>query len=138
MPVLPALVIWMIDRTPRTDDAHVHADAIDVVQEVNGRIVRIAVRDVAMTGTRPEALDNEARLQQSKVQAVASPRDNAEARYQRGLASRYLAIEARQPLIGEQIALLNVNGRKISEAIALTKALGGGYRAGPPVAPGPR
>jgi len=97
-----------------------------------------AVRDVAVSGTRLEALDNEARLQQRKVQAVTATRDNAEARYQRGLASRYLAMEARQPLIAEQIALLTVNGQKISESIALTKALGGGYRADPPVALEPR
>ncbi|MGO4809494.1 multidrug transporter subunit MdtN [Cupriavidus sp. 2MCAB6] len=39
------LVIWMLDRSPRTDDAYVYADAIDVVPEVNGRIVQLAVRD---------------------------------------------------------------------------------------------
>nr|WP_274520163.1 multidrug transporter subunit MdtN [Cupriavidus sp. IDO] len=39
------LVIWLLDRSPRTDDAYVYADAIDVVPEVNGRIVQLAVRD---------------------------------------------------------------------------------------------
>ncbi len=34
-----------MDRTPRTDDAYVYADTIDVVPEVNGRIVEMAVRD---------------------------------------------------------------------------------------------
>jgi len=47
-------------------------------------------------------------------------------------------MEARQPLIAEQIALLTVNGQKISESIALTKALGGGYRSDAPVALTPR
>lgn len=42
---LLALVIWMLDRSPRTDDAYVYADTIDVVPEVNGRIVQLAVRD---------------------------------------------------------------------------------------------
>lgn len=77
-------------------------------------------------------------LQRRKVQAVSFARDSAEARYQRGLGSRYLAMEARQPLIAEQIAQLTVDGQKISQEIALAKALGGGYRADPPVELKPR
>lgn len=38
-------VIHLIDREPRTDDAYVYADTIDVVPEVNGRIAELAVRD---------------------------------------------------------------------------------------------
>ncbi|WP_268989193.1 hypothetical protein [Cupriavidus necator] len=42
-------------------------------------------------------------------------------------------MEARQPLIAEQIALLSVDGQKISQEIAVAKAHGSGYRADPPV-----
>jgi multidrug efflux system outer membrane protein len=97
-----------------------------------------AVRDVAVTGTRLQALDNEAKLQRQKVQAVSFARGSAQARYQRGLGSRYLAMEARQPLIAEQIALLTVDGQRIGQEIALAKALGGGYRAEAPVELKPR
>lgn len=97
-----------------------------------------AVRDVAITGTRLEVLDNEAQLQRRKVQAVSFASDSAEARHQRGLGSRYLAMEARQPLIAEQIALLTVDGQKLSQEIALAKALGGGYHADAPVELKPR
>jgi multidrug efflux system membrane fusion protein len=38
-------VIREVDRAPRTDDAYVYADTIDVVPEVSGRIVELAVRD---------------------------------------------------------------------------------------------
>lgn len=38
-------VIWRLDREPRTDDAYAYADTIDVVPEVSGRIVDLAVRD---------------------------------------------------------------------------------------------
>jgi multidrug efflux system membrane fusion protein len=38
-------VIRLLDRAPRTDDAYVYADTIDVVPEVSGRIVELAVRD---------------------------------------------------------------------------------------------
>jgi multidrug efflux system membrane fusion protein len=39
------LVIRQWDRAPRTDDAYVYADTIDVVPEVNGRIVELSVHD---------------------------------------------------------------------------------------------
>ena len=43
--LLAVFVIRELDRTPRTDDAYVYADTIDVVPEVSGRIVELAVRD---------------------------------------------------------------------------------------------
>ncbi|HTI16567.1 MAG TPA: multidrug transporter subunit MdtN [Trinickia sp.] len=43
--VLLIVVIMLVDRSPRTDDAYAYADTIDVVPEVNGRIVILAVRD---------------------------------------------------------------------------------------------
>jgi membrane fusion protein, multidrug efflux system len=39
------VVIRLLDRAPRTDDAYAYADTIDVVPEVNGRIVDLAVHD---------------------------------------------------------------------------------------------
>src|ERR1700738_539628 len=44
-PFLPLFLIRLLDRAPRTDDAYVYADTIDVVPEVNGRIVELAVHD---------------------------------------------------------------------------------------------
>ncbi|PXW17599.1 membrane fusion protein, multidrug efflux system [Paraburkholderia caballeronis] len=38
-------VIRLLDAAPRTDDAYVYADTIDVVPEVSGRIAELAVRD---------------------------------------------------------------------------------------------
>ncbi|KLU26498.1 multidrug resistance protein MdtN [Caballeronia mineralivorans PML1(12)] len=43
--LLLVYVIRVWDRAPRTDDAYVYADTIDVVPEVSGRIVELAVRD---------------------------------------------------------------------------------------------
>ncbi|MBP0589697.1 multidrug transporter subunit MdtN [Paraburkholderia sp. LEh10] len=43
--LLLLFVIRELDRAPRTDDAYVYADTIDVVPEVNGRIVEMAVHD---------------------------------------------------------------------------------------------
>ena len=38
-------VIWRVDRAPSTNDANASADTIDVVPEVSGRIVELAVTD---------------------------------------------------------------------------------------------
>lgn len=38
-------VIWRIDSAPSTNDAYAAADTIDVVPEVSGRIIELAVRD---------------------------------------------------------------------------------------------
>ncbi len=38
-------VIWRVDSAPSTNDAYVSADTIDVVPEVSGRIVELAVTD---------------------------------------------------------------------------------------------
>ncbi|MGF6856553.1 multidrug transporter subunit MdtN [Paraburkholderia sp. CI3] len=43
--LLAVFVIRQLDRAPRTDDAYVYADTIDVVPEVNGRIVELPVHD---------------------------------------------------------------------------------------------
>jgi multidrug efflux system outer membrane protein len=97
-----------------------------------------AVRDVAQTGSRLQALDTQFDLQRRRVDSIRVTGDSAEAHYQRGLGSRLAALEARQPVIAQQVALLALHGEIIGQDITLTKALGGGYRAGPPVELKPR
>jgi len=43
--LLLIFVIRQLDVAPRTDDAYAYADTIDVVPEVSGRIINLAVRD---------------------------------------------------------------------------------------------
>ncbi|PCE34464.1 MdtP family multidrug efflux transporter outer membrane subunit [Burkholderia ubonensis] len=97
-----------------------------------------AVRDVAMTGSQLQDLDAEAKLQTEKIQAVKFAQDSADAHYRTGLASRLSAVEAKQAVLVERIVLLDIDGRRISQDIALAKALGGGYRAEAPVTLNPR
>jgi outer membrane protein, multidrug efflux system len=108
-----------------------------LIEQYNQAVLN-AVRDVAQTGSRLQALDAQAGLQKQRIESVAFTRDSVEAYYQRGLTSRLAALEARQPVIVEQVALLTLNGQMLSQQIALTKALGGGYRADQPVEPKPR
>ena len=42
---LAAYVVYYLDQSPRTDDAFVRADTIGVATQVNGRIVKLQVRD---------------------------------------------------------------------------------------------
>ena len=108
-----------------------------LIEQYNQAVLN-AVRDVAQTGNRLMALDAESGLQKQRIESLAFARDSVEAHYQRGLTSRLAALEARQPVIAEQVALLTLNGQMLGEEIALTKALGGGYRAGAPVELKPR
>ena len=43
--VVMIYVIWRVDSAPSTNDAYVYADTVDVVPEVSGRIVDMAVQD---------------------------------------------------------------------------------------------
>ncbi|KXU84532.1 transporter [Paraburkholderia monticola] len=108
-----------------------------LIEQYNQAVLN-AVRDVAQTGSRLQDLDEESALQKQRIGMAAFTRDSVEAYYQRGLTSQLAALEARQPVIAEQVALLTLNGQMLSQEIALTKALGGGYRAEPPVELKPR
>jgi multidrug efflux system outer membrane protein len=108
-----------------------------LIEQYNQAVLN-AVRDVAQTGSRLQALDTESGLQQQRIESIAFASNSIEAHYRRGLTSQLAALEARQPVIAEQVALLELNGQMLSQEIALTKSLGGGYRAAPPVEPKPR
>ena len=99
-----------------------------VIAEYNEAVLN-AVRDVAVTGARLQGLDQEGQLQTQKVHAVTFVQDSVEAYYQRGLKNKTTALEARLPVITEQITLLGIRGQQLSQEIALFKALGGGYHA---------
>ncbi|MBB6340987.1 multidrug efflux system membrane fusion protein [Pseudomonas fluvialis] len=39
------IVVWYLDQVPRTDDAYVYADTVEITPEVSGRIIELAVRE---------------------------------------------------------------------------------------------
>lgn len=43
--LVAAIVVWQVESSPTTDDAYAYADTIDVVPEVNGRIIEMPIRD---------------------------------------------------------------------------------------------
>src|SRR5262249_13575010 len=97
-----------------------------------------AVRDVAVTGSRLQDLEEQIRMQKQRVKEIEFTRDSAVARYERGLANKLVAVQARQPVIVESVTLLELNSRQLIQDIALVKALGGGYRTDTPIALSPR
>ncbi|MCP3725140.1 MdtP family multidrug efflux transporter outer membrane subunit [Paraburkholderia sp. CNPSo 3272] len=105
-------------------------NASNALIEQYNETVLDAVRDVAVTASRLQDLGDETNLQTQKIEAVSFAEASAQAQYQRGVASRLAVMDARQAVLLERIALLDINARSLSQDIALTKALGGGYRSG--------
>lgn len=97
-----------------------------------------AVREVAQTGNQLQSLDTEAALEKQKIDRLSVVQDSARAHYERGLASEYDATDSQLPVVTERMVLVDLEGRRIGEQIALVKALGGGYAAVHPAEPSPR
>jgi efflux transporter, outer membrane factor (OMF) lipoprotein, NodT family len=87
-----------------------------------------AVRDVAISSSQLNDFNQQVTLQQAKVTAATVTTNSVNARYQRGLASYYLAQEARRSAMTQQILLLEMQAQRLSTDITLIKALGGDYR----------
>ena len=87
-----------------------------------------AVRDVAISSSQLNDLNQQAALQQQKVTAAMVTTRSASAHHQRGLVSYYAAQEARRPAIAQQLLLLDIQAQRLSTDITLIKALGGDYR----------
>jgi outer membrane protein, multidrug efflux system len=136
--IIPGLYLPIFDGGRLNANLSGAREGSNLLIEQYNQAVLNAVRDVAQTGSRLQALDAETELQKQRITSVTFARDSVEAHYQRGLTSRLAALEARQPVIAEQVALLTLNGQMLSQEITLTKALGGGYRADPPVELKPR
>jgi multidrug efflux system outer membrane protein len=92
-----------------------------------------AVRDVAAAGSRLQEMEVERNIQGAKIDAARFAQRSAEAHYERGLADKLAALQARQPVLEERIALLELQAAQVDAEIALIKALGGGYRSEAPV-----
>jgi multidrug efflux system outer membrane protein len=136
--LIPGLYLPIFDGGKLNANLSSAREGSNLLIEQYNRAVLDAVSDVAQTGSRLQALDAQTELQRQRIESIAFARDSIEAHYRRGLTSRLAALEAREPVIAEQVALLTLNAQMLSQEIALTKALGGGYRANPPVEPRPR
>jgi multidrug efflux system outer membrane protein len=108
---------------------HGARSASNTLIEQYNEAVLDAVRDVAQTGSQIDDLEHRAQLQRERIDAVRVTSDSAEAQYQRGLADRTTAVQAKAPVIQGQLALLQLNGDELEAEIVLMRTLGGGYRS---------
>lgn len=118
-------VIWRIDSAPSTNDAYASADTIDVVPEVSGRIIELAVRDnqqvkqgdllfridprpyeanLAKAEASLAALDKQIMLTQRSVDAQKYAADSVEASVGKARAAAKLAndtLHRTEPLLSQ-------------------------------------
>jgi outer membrane protein, multidrug efflux system len=136
--LIPGLYLPIFDGGRLNANLGGARSASNTLIEQYNEAVLDAVRDVATTGSQLQDLNAEAELQAQKTQAVSFASQSAEGHYRSGLGSRFTAVESREPVIEEQLAMLRITGRQLSAEITLTKALGGGYKGDPDVKLTPR
>jgi multidrug efflux system membrane fusion protein len=105
--LLLIFVIRLLDRAPRTDDAYAYADTIDVVPEVNGRIVELAVHD------------NQA-VKQGDLLFQVDPRPYQDA-LTRGKAS-HIALDRQIELTQRTVNAQQYNAQSVRAAVERTRA----------------
>ncbi|MBV8465269.1 MAG: efflux transporter outer membrane subunit [Burkholderiales bacterium] len=99
-----------------------------LVEQYNQSILD-AVREIATAGLQLQNLDEQMKIEQAKLDALNFTAGSADAHYQRGLADKVAAREAKLPVLLEQGRMIELQSQQIDREIALTMALGGGYRA---------
>jgi multidrug efflux system outer membrane protein len=125
--VIPGLTLPIFDGgrlNANLKSARASSDTM--IEQYNGAVLR-AVRDVAVAGTRLQALQEQERLQEERVKQSQIVLQSARAHRDRGLVSQSRSLEAELPVFYLQAELAEIRGRRVAEHIALVRALGGGY-----------
>lgn len=126
--LLPGLYLPIFDGGRLNANLQSVRTASNILIKQYNRAVLDAVRDVAISSSQLNDLNQQRALQQLKVTAAQTTTDSARAHYQRGLLSRYAAEEARRAVLAQQLLLLDIEAQRLSTDITLIKATGGGYR----------
>jgi outer membrane protein TolC len=87
------------------------------------------LRDDRKTNYRPAG----SRTAGAEDRRVSFAQASAHARYERGVAGRFTVMDARQAVLLEHLSMLEVDEQRLSQDIAMSKALGGEYREEKPV-----
>ncbi|WP_447518997.1 MdtP family multidrug efflux transporter outer membrane subunit [Klebsiella pneumoniae] len=126
--LLPGLYLPIFDGGRLNANLQSVRTASNILIKQYNQAVLDAVRDVAISSSQLNDLNQQRALQQLKVTAAQTTTDSARAHYQRGLLSRYAAEESRRAVLAQQLLLLDIEAQRLSTDITLIKALGGGYR----------
>ena len=136
--LIPGLYLPIFDSGKLNANLHRARSVSDALIDQYNQAVLNAVRDVAQAASRLQDIEQETTLQTGKIATVVFLQDSADARYARGIADKTTAQEAREPVITEQLSLVELNGQAIDQEVALVRALGGGYCSDAPADPAPR
>lgn len=126
--ILPALTLPLFDGGRLNAHLKSVRTASNILIKQYNQAVLDAVRDVAITSSQLNDLNQMVAMQQEKVRAAMTATNSAAAHYQRGLLSSFRAQEARRLALAQQLLLLDMQAQQLSTDITLIKALGGGYR----------
>ncbi|WP_042338627.1 MdtP family multidrug efflux transporter outer membrane subunit [Paraburkholderia ferrariae] len=126
--LIPGLTLPIFDGGRLNANLHGARTASNTLIEQYDQAVLDAVRDVAQEGSAIDDLDQRVQLQRQRIDALQFVSDSADASYRTGLADRANALQAEEPLLEGRLALVELSGGEIEAGIALTEALGGGYR----------
>ncbi|MES2160909.1 MAG: efflux transporter outer membrane subunit [Pseudomonadota bacterium] len=103
------------------------------IAEYNQAVVD-AVRDVAQDGVQLQGIEQQIVQQAAATGAARAQRASAQARLERGLGDRANVLSAQLALLKQQDADLYLQQVQLLAEVALTNALGGGYREEAPTA----
>ncbi|AIY42152.1 Outer membrane component of tripartite multidrug resistance system [Collimonas arenae] len=101
-----------------------------MIADYNQAVVN-AVRDVAQEGATLQGLEHQLTQQAQMEQAASALLGSAQRKFDHGLTDRASVLDAQTGLLRQQESGLQLRGRQLQTEIALTKALGGGFRQEP-------
>jgi len=91
-----------------------------------------AVRDVAQAAAALQGLSAQSRQQQEAAALTEAQQRSSEARLRQGLADHAATVQAGLAVLRERQAVLQLDRQRLQTEVALTQALGGGFRAEAP------
>lgn len=106
------------------------AERDEMIADYNQTVFN-AVRDVAQQGVTLAGIERETRQQADVLKATRALLAGAQARMAQGLAAQQAVLAAQDELLKQQDGELDLHHQSLLAQVALAKALGGGYRAGP-------
>jgi NodT family efflux transporter outer membrane factor (OMF) lipoprotein len=123
----PELAAVLFDGGARKAARVAAAANYDAVAATYKQTVLAALQEVEDALVQLRELEQEANSTQAAVDAAKASLDQALHQYQGGVISFLNVVTAQETLLSAQLAQLNVLGRRLTAAVALVRALGGGW-----------
>jgi len=133
----PTLTMPLFDsQRLNAELANARSNRNEIIADYNLAVIQ-AARDVAQDAVQLQGIEQQIARQQEASASAAAQLHSAQSRLQAGLADNGSVLNARLALLRQQDASLSLQQMQLLAEVALTNALGGGYRdmgTPPPVA----